>query len=64
MGSDQLPPFSWTEAASNWQFAPVVTVVTAVVAALYLWGVVRVRPPASRPALAGAGAPPRSSAAC
>jgi cytochrome c oxidase assembly factor CtaG len=42
MGSDQLPPFSWTEAASNWQFAPVVTVVTAVVAALYLWGAVRV----------------------
>jgi putative copper resistance protein D len=42
MGSDELPPFSWTEAASNWQFAPVVTVVVAVVAALYLWGVVRV----------------------
>ena len=42
MGSDQLPPFSWSEAATNWQFAPVVTVFTAVVAALYLWGAVRV----------------------
>jgi cytochrome c oxidase assembly factor CtaG len=42
MGSAALPPFSWAEAASRWQFAPVVTVVTAVLAGLYLWGVVRV----------------------
>jgi cytochrome c oxidase assembly factor CtaG len=42
MGSVGLPPFSWTEALTNWQFAPVVTGVTAVAAALYLWGVVRV----------------------
>jgi putative copper resistance protein D len=42
MGSAALPPFSWAEAFSRWQFAPVVTVVTAVLAGLYLWGVVRV----------------------
>ena len=40
---DQLPPFSWSEAATNWQFAPVVTAFTAVVAVAYLWGVLRVR---------------------
>ena len=38
-----LPPFSWGEAATNWQFAPVVTAFTAVLALLYLWGVLRVR---------------------
>ena len=38
-----LPPFSWDEAATNWQFAPVVTAFTALVAAAYLWGVLRVR---------------------
>ena len=42
MGSAALPPFSWAEAVSRWQFAPVVTVVTAVLAGLYLWGVLRV----------------------
>ena len=42
MGSSGLPPFSWTEVASNWQFAPVVTAFTAVAAVLYLWGVIRV----------------------
>ena len=43
MASDgQLPPFNVTEAVTNWQFAPVVTAATAVAAALYLWGVVRV----------------------
>ena len=42
MGSSELPPFSWTEVASNWQFAPVVTAFTVVAAALYLWGVIRV----------------------
>jgi cytochrome c oxidase assembly factor CtaG len=42
MGSSELPPFNWTEAVSNWQFAPVVTAFTAVAAALYLWGVIRV----------------------
>jgi cytochrome c oxidase assembly factor CtaG len=38
-----LPPFSWAEAATNWQFAPVVTAFTAVAAAAYLWGIIRVR---------------------
>jgi putative copper resistance protein D len=38
-----LPPFSWTEAATNWQFAPIVTAFTALLAAAYLWGVLRVR---------------------
>jgi cytochrome c oxidase assembly factor CtaG len=41
MGS--LPPFGWTEAATRWQFAPVVTAFTVLFAALYLWGVLRVR---------------------
>ena len=38
-----LPPFSWSEAATNWQFAPIVTAFTALAAAAYLWGVLRVR---------------------
>lgn len=38
-----LPPFSWSEAVTNWQFAPVVTVFTVLVAAAYLWGVLRVK---------------------
>ena len=38
-----LPPFSWSEAAANWQFAPIVTAFTALLAAAYLWGVLRVR---------------------
>jgi putative copper resistance protein D len=38
-----LPPFSWGEAAANWQFAPIVTAFTALVAAAYLWGALRVR---------------------
>ncbi|HLH57525.1 MAG TPA: cytochrome c oxidase assembly protein [Streptosporangiaceae bacterium] len=42
MGSDMLPPFSLAEALGRWQWAPVVTVGTAVVAAVYLWGVFRV----------------------
>src|SRR6201992_209197 len=43
MGGDaMLPPFSWSEAATNWQFAPIVTAFTALVAAAYLWGVLRV----------------------
>jgi cytochrome c oxidase assembly factor CtaG len=43
MGSSQLPPFSWAQALTLWQFAPVVTGFTAVFAGLYLWGVARVR---------------------
>jgi len=43
MGSSALPPFSFTEAATNWQFAPIVTAFTVLLAALYLWGVFRVR---------------------
>jgi cytochrome c oxidase assembly factor CtaG len=42
MGSDMLPPFSLPEALGRWQWAPVVTAVTVVLAALYLWGVFRV----------------------
>ncbi len=38
-----LPPFTWSEAAFNWQFAPVVTGFTAVLAVAYLWGTYRVR---------------------
>jgi cytochrome c oxidase assembly factor CtaG len=43
MGSTALPPFGWLEVVSRWQFAPVVTAGTAVLAVLYLWGVIRVR---------------------
>jgi cytochrome c oxidase assembly factor CtaG len=42
MGSSELPPFGFTEAVTRWQFAPVVTGFTVVLAGLYLWGVVRV----------------------
>jgi putative copper resistance protein D len=38
-----LPPFGWGEAATNWQFAPIVTAFTALAAAAYLWGALRVR---------------------
>jgi cytochrome c oxidase assembly factor CtaG len=38
-----LPPFTWSEAAFNWQFAPIVTGFTVVLAAAYLWGAFRVR---------------------
>jgi cytochrome c oxidase assembly factor CtaG len=38
-----LPPFTWSEAATNWQFAPIVTGLTALLAAAYLWGALRVR---------------------
>jgi cytochrome c oxidase assembly factor CtaG len=37
-----LPPFGFSEALGRWQWAPVVTVAVALVAAAYLWGVVRV----------------------
>jgi cytochrome c oxidase assembly factor CtaG len=43
MGSSELPPFGWLEVVSRWQFAPVVTVATILLAVLYLWGVMRVR---------------------
>jgi cytochrome c oxidase assembly factor CtaG len=43
MGSSMLPPFGWGEAAANWQFAPIVTGFTAVLAVAYLWGALRVR---------------------
>jgi cytochrome c oxidase assembly factor CtaG len=43
MGSSALPPFSLGEAVTNWQFAPIVTGFTALLAVLYLWGVLRVR---------------------
>jgi putative copper resistance protein D len=42
MGSSELPPFSWAQAFTLWQFTPVVTGFTALFAGLYLWGVVRV----------------------
>jgi cytochrome c oxidase assembly factor CtaG len=38
-----LPPFDWGEAVTNWQFAPIVTGFTVVLAAAYLWGALRVR---------------------
>ena len=38
-----LPPFSWGEAAANWQFAPIVTAFTGLFALAYLWGAIRVR---------------------
>lgn len=37
-----LPPFGWSAVLTQWQFAPVVTVLVAVFAGLYCWGVVRV----------------------
>jgi cytochrome c oxidase assembly factor CtaG len=43
VGSIALPPFSWGEAATNWHFAPVVTALTVICAAAYLWGALRVR---------------------
>lgn len=43
MGSSTLPPFGWSEAATQWQFAPIVTGLTVVLAAAYLWGALRVR---------------------
>jgi len=43
MGSSTLPPFGWGEAATNWQFAPIVTGFTVALAAAYLWGALRVR---------------------
>jgi cytochrome c oxidase assembly factor CtaG len=42
MGSQMLPPFGFTEVVSRWQFAPIVTVLTAIAAVLYLWGAWRV----------------------
>src|SRR5579875_759535 len=38
-----LPPFGWTAVVTRWQFAPVVTAIVLVFAALYLWGAIRVR---------------------
>ena len=37
-----LPPFGWQAALQHWEFAPVVTALVAVIAALYLWGAWRV----------------------
>ncbi len=37
-----LPPFGWHAVLTQWQAAPVVTVSVVAVAALYLWGVLRV----------------------
>jgi cytochrome c oxidase assembly factor CtaG len=37
-----LPPFGLSAALTQWQFAPIVTAVVAVLAGLYGWGVVRV----------------------
>jgi cytochrome c oxidase assembly factor CtaG len=42
MGSQALPPISVGALFTNWQFAPIVTAVTAIAALLYLWGVYRV----------------------
>jgi putative copper resistance protein D len=40
---DALPPFTGSEALTNWQFAPVVTAGALLAAGLYAWGMVRVR---------------------
>jgi putative copper resistance protein D len=40
---DALPPFTWSEALTHWQFAPVVTAGAVLAAGLYAWGMVRVR---------------------
>jgi cytochrome c oxidase assembly factor CtaG len=37
-----LPPFGWSAALTQWQFAPAVTALVVLFAGLYLWGVVRV----------------------
>jgi cytochrome c oxidase assembly factor CtaG len=57
-----LPPFGWHAAVTQWQAAPVVTACVALLAGLYVWGVVRVarqhpanRWPAWRTALFMAG---------
>ncbi len=36
------PPFGWSAVLTQWQSAPVVTAFVVIIAALYLWGVVRV----------------------
>jgi cytochrome c oxidase assembly factor CtaG len=38
-----LPPFGWHAVLTQWEFAPIVTALTAITAVLYLWGVLRVR---------------------
>ena len=37
-----LPPFGWQAVLERWEFAPVVTAIVVVLAALYLWGAWRV----------------------
>jgi putative copper resistance protein D len=37
-----LPPFGWQAILDRWEFAPVVTAITVIAAALYLWGIRRV----------------------
>src|ERR1700722_3207386 len=37
-----LPPFGWQAILDRWEFAPVVTAITVIAAALYLWGMRRV----------------------
>src|ERR1700723_1250708 len=37
-----LPPFGWQAVLERWEFAPVVTAIVVVFAALYLWGAWRV----------------------
>ena len=65
MGSSELPPFSWTEAASNWQFAPVVTAFTARRSRRCTCGVcIRVSAAASGAALAAAPDSRRSCSGC
>jgi len=37
-----LRPFGWQAVVTVWQFAPIVTGAVVILAALYLWGVLRV----------------------
>jgi cytochrome c oxidase assembly factor CtaG len=43
VGDQTLPPFGWQQVLGRWEFAPVVTVLTVVLAVLYLEGARRVR---------------------
>jgi cytochrome c oxidase assembly factor CtaG len=42
-GSAMLPPYTFAEVLTRWQFAPVVTAAVVVFGGLYLWGAYRVR---------------------
>ena len=58
-----LRPFGWQAVVTVWQFAPIVTAAVVVLAALYLWGVLRVarrHPARPWPAVADRDVPRRA----